>query len=134
MINLRENSNMTNTGLLTLTDNNPQLTYLDLDGCSQFSTKALENIGKCSQLQTLILPSTQLTDAVLIEITKKCTRLQNLQIGMTQITDAVLPQIIENCPDLQYLDLSDCNSLSEAAIAEIQNRRPNLEISHFCED
>jgi F-box and leucine-rich repeat protein GRR1 len=78
---------------------------LNLDGCDQITDTSIISISEnCTGLQLLNLDDCdQITDISIIPISEKCTGLKELNVWETNITDASLKALVKNCTELQLI-------------------------------
>ncbi|KAJ7556353.1 hypothetical protein O6H91_05G079300 [Diphasiastrum complanatum] len=115
---------LTDKGLSTLIESAPQLTCLDISLCSLISEAGIKKVADClaSKLKSLSLEGCAHMNG--LKLLPSLTKLQELtQIslgGVGGITDDVLSELLVHIGvKLEELCLSDCLSLTDAAVAAI---------------
>ena len=112
-LTLKRCREITDAGLITISEHYPNLKSLTVDYCYQITDVSIISISvHCTALKSLHLSCYHITDASIISISQNCTGLRKLNIARTAITDASLKAIAKNCTGLQYLDTDGCEKLS----------------------
>jgi hypothetical protein len=79
-----------------------ELRTLDLTLCSRITDVGMVVVGKCTNLQSLILGGCNITDAGMVDV-GKCTNLQSLNLnGCNRITDACKKAMRQSNPKLDF--------------------------------
>ena len=76
----------------TIAENCHQLTYIEIENCSGFSSNDIQNL-----------------------ITA-CPKLKHASFGWTNIDDIALGLLSHNCPELEHLSLASCGNVSEQGV------------------
>ena len=121
---------ITDTGLITISEHCPHLKSLKLDDCHQITDASIILIStRCIEIQSLNLcRCNQITDATIILLSTHCTGLQSLNLtGCRQITDASIISISIHCIRLQSLNLCRCNQTTDASIISISTHCTGLQ-------
>ncbi len=87
---------------------------------------AVEHLGRCRQLQQIILRSTEVSDNDLA-VLSRLPHLTVLNLSNTPITDAGL-KFLSGCRTLKELDVCGTH-ITERGVAEFRARRPELNVS-----
>lgn len=90
---LSGNESVTAQGIDTLTLHHPNLLNLDLTECSSIEPQGFNYLQRLTQLDSLDLSGTQITDEVLISIVHHCPYLQTLRLIDCDISDRALDEI-----------------------------------------
>jgi len=116
---------ITDKGLVNL----KQLTHLELlnVGFSGVTDVGLVHFAGLTNLRELDLYSNKITDAGLVHL-KTLTNLKVLGLRATQITDAGVRQLT-GLTNLQRIDVTRCDNITEAGVAELQKALPNCKIT-----
>jgi len=83
---------------------------------------------KDSNLVSLVLSYTNLSDLGMQYVTHNCPNLQVLKLqGMKNITNLTLSMIAKHCPKLYLLDIRDCDNVNDYGIQLVCQELKNLE-------
>ncbi|GAB0100007.1 hypothetical protein DMENIID0001_159250 [Sergentomyia squamirostris] len=113
--------------------NHNTLKILDIS-LSKDSTEDLRVIKNFRKLNQLNARRTNFDDSLLIELcsSESCETLQSLKIGGTAVTDDEVGEFIIKCKNLEFIDLTECEKITDNLITkiapELENRPHKLYI------
>ncbi|XP_071477856.1 uncharacterized protein [Diadema antillarum] len=110
------------------------LTFLDLSECSELKDQGLINIAhRCPYLKHLAVEWCWfITDVGLVEVLDNCRYLEHLDLlGLHAILGHCLADIPTKLPQLTYLDLRQCNRITDAMLVKMVHDKPDLLIVNY---
>ncbi|TPX64164.1 hypothetical protein SpCBS45565_g06123 [Spizellomyces sp. 'palustris'] len=116
-------------GIVSLAENCPGLQYLSLSECDKVSDEGMLAIAThCIQLRILELKAMPMvSDLSVEELALNCTFLESVALAGTRVTDRSVTELIERAQRLAYLDLSLCYNVVD--LDKIMEEKPeHLEI------
>ena len=113
----------------------PKLRALNIScGHDITDLSVLEVVGRCPNLQSLVLYMCNITDASVLEVARRYPNLQSLDLTHSRnITDASLIELGRRCPNLQTLKLKYNAQfrIRDAGVLELAAGCPNLQTLHL---
>ena len=113
----------------------PKLRALNIScGHDITDLSVLEVVGRCPNLQSLVLYMCKITDASVLEVARRYPNLQSLDLTHSRnITDASLIELGRRCPNLQTLKLKYNAQfrIRDAGVLELAAGCPNLQTLHL---
>ncbi|XP_030836183.1 uncharacterized protein LOC578435 [Strongylocentrotus purpuratus] len=110
------------------------LTYLDLSECSELRDPGLINIAtRCPLLTHLAIEWCWfISDVGLVQVLDNCSLLKHLDlIGLHAILGHCLADVPTKLPQLDFLDLRQCNRITDAMLVQIVSMKHNLVIMNY---
>lgn len=90
------------------------LHHIKLSGCYELSSKSLISLRDCKNLQDIDLSKCKINAQVLMDIGVGCPFVTYLNLSNSTIEDACLNNLTKHFPSMRYLDISNCQALTEA--------------------
>ncbi|MFA5074687.1 MAG: F-box protein [Candidatus Babeliales bacterium] len=119
--------NLTAVGLHCLIQNCRDLNKIKLWNCDSVFDSDLDFLGQmCPSLQEIdLFKSETITDNGLINLFRLCQDLRRVKLfGFKKITDQTIIFLIENCSKLEYLDIRECDLITEESLRIIKMKLP----------
>ncbi|KAE9462573.1 hypothetical protein C3L33_05516, partial [Rhododendron williamsianum] len=120
------NWSLTGIGISDLAQHLSNLTFIDLHGSSGLTSATFYTLTKsCPLLEILKMPYTRGQEMNIFsrDYLHKNYHMQHLDIsGNKWLTDMTLTNFAQVCPNLQFLDVSDCEQLTNFSIGEVLKR------------
>lgn len=114
-IRLQNCSQITDESVLAIGASCARLLELDLAGCLQITDRAIDGLKQLTQLRSIGLTKTQITDESLMTIGQSAFRhvLNEINLKMcVEITDDGFIFLLHNCPALKNIGSSHCPRLT----------------------
>ena len=129
-LNLQSCKNVTDETLSRISAYSQNLISLNLSNCNEITDSGLEKIAeKCHLIQKLILDScVKVTDKSIKFVTQGCPLLRKINLSRCQITDSSLDALSSRCQKIEELDISYCESITDASFRNIYGFEQHLEI------
>ena len=116
VLNLSCCSDISDDVVMAISTHHSQLRQLDLSDCCHVSDVAVVSLSQsCTSLATLGLAHCDITDDAVISLAEKCPDLTSLDLSYTDITDISVICLSHNCPALTALTLTCCD-VTDAAV------------------
>lgn len=116
---LRRCINVSDTAIITLTENSRHLEHLNLCGCINITDTSLHVLAKnCKFLQSLNISKTKVTDNGIMQLTTgKCRQsIKEVQVShCIHITDASIEALLALCPRINILIFDGCPHVTESS-------------------
>jgi F-box and leucine-rich repeat protein GRR1 len=127
-------SNITNEGIIQLSQNTPQLRRIYLAGCRVITDEAiLQLIQCCSQLEVLSVPGCSITDVTVVAAAKHLH--QTLNVAQFSFCPDVSPMAIcrlaHACRRLEILQLVQCRRVLDSFVLEYSQPCPVHLLSRY---
>lgn len=90
------------------------LYHIKLENCANISSKCLENLKDCKNLQDIDLSGCNVKAQLLQMLGISCPFVTYLNLSNSKCDDTCFANIAKNFPCLKFLDLSYCEALTEA--------------------
>ncbi|XP_072171486.1 uncharacterized protein [Diadema setosum] len=110
------------------------LTFLDLSECSELKDQGLINIAhRCPYLKHLAVEWCWfITDVGLVQVLDNCKYMEHLDLlGLHAILGHCLADIPTKLPQLTYLDLRQCNRITDTMLVKMVHDKPDLMIVNY---
>lgn len=130
---------LTDTGLVSLLENNTRLLALDVsvamksNGDPESDTMITEQsidvlAARCHQLQGLnISGCLKVTNESLIKVAEQCRKIKRLKLNYcSQVTDDTVMAFAMSCPNILELDLQNCKLVTDAPITAMMRHGQSL--------
>ena len=132
--NDEESADITNAGVIALSQGCPELSKLDLCGCREITDAGVIALAQgCPELSDLNLRECdQITDEGVMALAQNCKQLSFLGVGVhwpdqsANITDAGVAALAQGCPQLCSLSLSGCRDITDTSVIALAQQRPEL--------
>ncbi|ODQ67246.1 RNI-like protein, partial [Nadsonia fulvescens var. elongata DSM 6958] len=141
-ISLTNCKNITDSSLVEVLKNNPNVISLDITNVGSLSDKIPFMLSEhCLKLQTLYASNcTQFTDAGIQSLAMNCRYLKRVKLtNCANISDDSISTLLKNCPHLIELDLFGCEKITNETVSQVfvklnQLREINLGLNTFITD
>jgi hypothetical protein len=123
----------TDDGVQSVTASCKDLASLNLEGCQLMTDAAVVSISESISLQWLDISfCLNVTDNSIIKLAKHgSSRLKTLRMtGLWKLTDNSVLQFTHRASQLKFLDITDCEKVSQEAIEAFALSRPDLVIGN----
>ncbi|KAF0513130.1 RNI-like protein [Gigaspora margarita] len=114
---------ITDPDIISLVNLCPNLTFLDINRCSALQDSTLAHIASIlgSHLTTLIVSQCpKFTDRGFTALARSCKALTSLDFSFTDITDKALSEIAVTCPTIRWINLRNCDGVTELSLDELK--------------
>eukprot|EP01091_Cochliopodium_minus_P003850 TRINITY_DN13802_c0_g1_i1.p1 TRINITY_DN13802_c0_g1~~TRINITY_DN13802_c0_g1_i1.p1 ORF type:complete len:337 (-),score=81.53 TRINITY_DN13802_c0_g1_i1:103-1113(-) len=113
---------ITDEGLIQILSDNPQLTVLNLRGCSKLNGSFLKYVSK--DIIDLRINNTNIDNNQFKKYLPKFTKLTDLRVG--NVDDLLLATIAATCKNLQVLDIQSSPQISDLWVGMVVSQSQNL--------
>lgn len=109
-------------GLIQILENNPQLTYLNLRGCSKLKGTFLKHVSK--DIVDLRINNTNIDNNLFKKNLPRFTKLTDLRVG--NVDDILMATIAATCKNLQVLDIQSSPQISDLWVGMVVSQSQGL--------
>ncbi|CAG8807323.1 17037_t:CDS:2, partial [Racocetra fulgida] len=106
---------ITDPDIINLVNLCPNLTFLDINRCSALQDSTLAHIAS-------------ILDKGFIALARSCKVLTSLDFSFTDITDKALSEIAVTCPTIRWINLINCDGVTELSLDELKKWCKELKV------